>query len=462
MEIFLSYSWKNFNEANRIDEFFNSLGIHVIRDITHLNYKDNIKEFMSNINNTDYSIIILSFDYFCSKNCLFELFEIFQDKDFSKKIIPIYIDSVNIFSLDFKISILKFWENIIIDSKNKIEKIDPTKSISIYEEINNYENIYLNIDQLINKILSIKLVSYSECISNNFKYIIDYIDLPNPDLKLEIMRINKLDNEELHDIEFEKLKNKYGRHKDIIYSQGYNYLTLYKKYIKSKELFLEYINVEYDYAALNNLGLSFQNLNDFTNAEFYFKESLNSKYAFEPLYNLGNIESKKGNFKMALDYWIECEKNFKVNSVCLFNIGKLYCDYFKDNEKGKEYYLKSINENPLQEGAYTNLAGIYFNENKIEEAIDYNKKGYMIHGDARSINNLASYYNILNINVDKIPTLFKEAIKIDQNYISPKLNLAKFYLRNNINFEYAISLFEEAYKLNSNDKDVKMVLKSFF
>ena len=57
--IFISYSWNDKELVDAIDDIFNTHGITITRDIRDLEYRQSIKEFMSKIRETDFTIIIL-------------------------------------------------------------------------------------------------------------------------------------------------------------------------------------------------------------------------------------------------------------------------------------------------------------------------------------------------------------------------------------------------------------------
>src|SRR5207249_7955720 len=61
-DIFISYSWKNKDIADEIDNRFKSVGITMRRDIRDAGYRKSIKEFMQQIRETDFVLMIISED----------------------------------------------------------------------------------------------------------------------------------------------------------------------------------------------------------------------------------------------------------------------------------------------------------------------------------------------------------------------------------------------------------------
>lgn len=143
-KIFLSYCWANEKEADEIDLFFSNRNINLIRDKKDLEYTENINEFMKKISESDFFMLVLSEQYFKSKNCMNELFEALKEKEFKEKVLPIVIEN-GFYSNEIVINTLKHWENQELLEKNKLEGLDPVLSSRLYEEVNKILKIKINI-----------------------------------------------------------------------------------------------------------------------------------------------------------------------------------------------------------------------------------------------------------------------------------------------------------------------------
>lgn len=103
--IFLSYSHKDSSIVDDIEKKFNKLGLELKRDIRELNYdKKSIKEFMKQIRQSDYAIILVTKNYLKSPKCMFELYEFLKEQDYKNRIIPLIQESSNIFINNSKIA----------------------------------------------------------------------------------------------------------------------------------------------------------------------------------------------------------------------------------------------------------------------------------------------------------------------------------------------------------------------
>lgn len=75
-EGFLSYAHKNSVIADRIEQELRRNHFYITRDLKDLDIGMNIKEFMDKINNSRYTVVILSDSYLKSRNCMYEAINI--------------------------------------------------------------------------------------------------------------------------------------------------------------------------------------------------------------------------------------------------------------------------------------------------------------------------------------------------------------------------------------------------
>jgi len=143
--IFISYSWKNEKIADSFCKFGDNL-FDIKRDKRDINYRDSIKTFMKKIRNTDFSLLIISDDYLKSKNCMSEVWELFNVENYIKKILPIVVDDAKkIFNVYDRMEYIEYWENEYTLLKKRIEKLDLSSVGKQVEELRIIENIKNNI-----------------------------------------------------------------------------------------------------------------------------------------------------------------------------------------------------------------------------------------------------------------------------------------------------------------------------
>ena len=90
--LFLSYCWKDSNEADKIYDFFkSSRNIELHRDTIDIGKWESIKEYMQSISDMDYTILLISDVYLKSANCMYEVLEVMRDRNYRDKIFPAVI-----------------------------------------------------------------------------------------------------------------------------------------------------------------------------------------------------------------------------------------------------------------------------------------------------------------------------------------------------------------------------------
>lgn len=458
MDIFLSYNWNNKTEADYIEKNLSSIGISIKRDIKDIKYKDDLREFMHQIRESDFAIILISVDYLKSPNCLYELSQLFKDKDFDKKILPIICDDTKIYGIKEKVSIIKYWSDKCIETEELIEGLEATNSLNLLKELKIYKDIYSSIDEFIDNITKRLNVNFSDAVKNNFEDILEFIGYNRDSLQNEILRIRNIDNTQLKEIELEKLLRTNPNNKDIIFALGFFNLNEANNYLKAKNYFTEYIenNNDESYIAFNNLGLACHNLNEIESAEKYYYKGLDlNPNSFEIFHNLGNLEAKKKNYQKAREFYEKTIGLYPKDAETFYNIAKIYTDFEGKLDLGKQYYKRAIELEPDFFMAYNNLASIYLREQNFDEAIRILELGLEQNpNDYVTLYNLATLITIHLNDYAKAKKYFRESIRLNNFYISAKLGLAKLLILNYDDIEEAKELLLDAYKIEPSNEQI--------
>src|SRR5262245_11368494 len=123
--VFISYAWGGEREeiVNQIDQTLQNRGVKIIRDKRELGYKGSIKEFMERIGRGNCVIVVVSDKYLRSPNCMFELVEIAENKQFHNRIFPIVLSDANIYDPVRRIEYVKYWEDKISELNNAMKSV---------------------------------------------------------------------------------------------------------------------------------------------------------------------------------------------------------------------------------------------------------------------------------------------------------------------------------------------------
>ena len=170
MKLFLSYSWAQKEEVDYLDNHLINSKMKIIRDIRDLDYLQNTKSFMKQIAECDVAVLVISDNYLKSKNCLFEVINLFNVDISKKKIVPILMDDVKISSPNDRLLYIKYWEEQIkklnLAIKNNLDSMSFISNLT--EELEIYEKIRSGLDQFFNFLVNLLYFKYSEIKKDKF------------------------------------------------------------------------------------------------------------------------------------------------------------------------------------------------------------------------------------------------------------------------------------------------------
>jgi internalin A len=141
--IFISYAWGGEREevVNQIDQALQKRGLKITRDKRDLGYKGSIKEFMERIGQGNCVIVVVSDKYLRSPNCMFELVEIAENKQFHDRIFPIVLADADIYDPVKRIGYVKYWEEKRAELAEAIKTLDPANLQGIRDDMDLYDRI---------------------------------------------------------------------------------------------------------------------------------------------------------------------------------------------------------------------------------------------------------------------------------------------------------------------------------
>jgi internalin A len=141
--VFISYAWGGEREeiVNQIDQALQARGLRIIRDKRDLRFKGSIKEFMERIGQGNCVIVVISDKYLRSPNCMFELVEIAENKQFYDHVFPIVLADAGIYDPVKRIAYVKHWEGKRAELAGAIKELDPANLQGIRDEMDLYDRI---------------------------------------------------------------------------------------------------------------------------------------------------------------------------------------------------------------------------------------------------------------------------------------------------------------------------------
>ena len=435
-KIFISYSWKDKNIADSIDNDFKNIGITFIRDIRDLQYKNSIKKFMQKVRKTDFVLMLISDGFLKSKNCMYEVHEFLKEQDYKNKMLHIILPDANIFSTESKIKYTKYWIDQYNTLNKNAKKLDPKELLSISEDLKHLDNICNSIGDFLNFISDELSVSYEKLKKTRYKAILEYIKFVDENLIQELFKIQSIEDIEEKEIAIEEfiLNNP-------DYSQGYFFKAYNEKNYKKQIIYYNKVielNPE-DADAYNNKGIAKAGLGLHEDAILYYNKSieLNSENA--------EANINRGVSKIHMGLYNEAIKDLK-KTIELFPgysaKGYLNMGYAKGGlrlyEEAIEDYKKDIKIDPQYAEAYFNMGNIkgelrLFNEaiKDFEKAIEINPKYVEAYCTMGNVKRELKLYNEAIID-------FEKAIKLDPQYTKAYFSIG--------NTKRELRLFNEAIK----------------
>jgi len=175
-KIFLSYSHKNKDIADRVDKFFISKNIRLTRDVRDVPAYSSLTKFMDTIRDHDYVIMLISDAYLKSTNCMYEVIQFIQERNYIGRTFPIIIDNeATIFDHSKHGKYIRYWQIKYKEFGDEIKTLQYTGTSPLHKELDKINKIQSNIGEFLNKIADLKCFSLDELESTNYKAILDKI-----------------------------------------------------------------------------------------------------------------------------------------------------------------------------------------------------------------------------------------------------------------------------------------------
>ena len=491
-KLFISYSWNNKEIADEIDESLKLLGISLIRDARDAPNYTSLKNFMRQIRECDYAILLISDSYLRSENCMYEVIEFSKEADFKERILPILLDdAIESRKLEKQTEYIDFWEKEVKRLQSKIACVDTLNALHQNERLNEIRTISQQIGTFLHIIRDIKSIDYNNLKNCRFSPILDKIGFENEATIKELLSIYNIEDFQKREIAFQNYLESYGPSVHYYNYRGSDYyfngqMKLAQHYyekavesepnaaylhnnlgnalcnrddIRAKKEYEKAIELDPDYAeAYDNYAnlLSYKYYNDNITAKKYRERAL----SLNP--NSAAIHYNYANTLFDLGVYKEAEREY-INTLALdpnyIDVNKnLALTYVKmgNKEQAFNFYKKAINSNPGDPEAYSDYATlIYMSENSTVKdykyALKLYEKGFELDPNDETI--MISYANALNMqkDFDNAKKMYEKLLRKNPNNAKAHSNYAVL-LKNSFNDLYkAKEHLEKAIELEPNE-----------
>lgn len=197
-----------------------------------------------------------------------------------------------------------------------------------------------------------------------------------------------------------------------------------------------------------NEAYNFYLKKEYDNALLIYNDMLKQDKTSELCVNIGAIYKIKGDFKKAVNFYVEAIKINPKNSFSYNNLGNLFKE-LKDYKLAIRAYTDAIKINQKDYNAYNNLGILYETIGDLDKAIIAYKEVVRINPNhAKAINNIAVVL-YKQKKYKESSKIFEIALKTDPNYNEVYSNMGAA-LNKSKDYENAIVVLEEAIKRMPN------------
>ena len=176
--VFISYAWGGEREeiVNRIDKALQGRGIKISRDKRDLGYRGSIKEFMERIGQGNCVVVVVSDKYIRSPNCMFELVEIAENKQFHDRIFPIVLADADIYDPVKRLGYVKYWEDKRNELANAMKTVDPANLQGIRDDMDLYDRIRDKVSGLVSILKDMNTLTLEIHQDSDFSHLYEAVE----------------------------------------------------------------------------------------------------------------------------------------------------------------------------------------------------------------------------------------------------------------------------------------------
>lgn len=176
--IYISHAWGGESEkiVREICHYCEKAGLRVTLDKHDLGYRESITAFMQNLGKAEAIILVISQKYLHSEYCMYELLQIYENKDIHRRIFPVVMDEVSIAKSWERLELVRFWEQETETLESKIRELKNLSYIEgITEDLNLYQKIRNNIARLTKILKDINALNISLHQETDYQHLVDSI-----------------------------------------------------------------------------------------------------------------------------------------------------------------------------------------------------------------------------------------------------------------------------------------------
>ncbi len=156
-----------------------------------MKYKFSIEEFMSQIREVDYAILLIGDAYLKSMNCMREVLELRKEVNLSKKMLPVLIGDANIFNPSGRLQYVQYWQEEVSKLEAQLKEIkDATSCLPSYKDLKIIKEIHSNINEFLSDLANKKILKFEEIKDNDYHELQNIWQIYKPSNNVQIPHNN--------------------------------------------------------------------------------------------------------------------------------------------------------------------------------------------------------------------------------------------------------------------------------
>ena len=396
--IFISYSWANTDIADQVEKDLSQLQIILKRDVRDLHYKSDLRNFMLQVRETDFAIILISKEYLRSKNCMIEVLHLLKERDFEDKILPIIIGTPDIYNPEGRLEYTKHWEEEIRNLETLISIHSPELVVNEISELKTIGSIHSEINEFLTYISNINNISFEKLKAEGYKSLLEKIGFKNVTHLVDLLIISYMAN---------------SNQKEILLDEWFERNT------PTSDAYSIRAGISRSKGNIERAELNYQKALSVGENNHVAKNN----YAFL-------LMCLKRDYDKARKMLEEAIEHSPYLTEARLNLGVLLSNEYKDNAGAEQQYKEVIKFNPTDPRAYNNMTTVLMEK-------------YLAGEDV----------------AEEICRYYERALKLKPDYIEAKLGYSNFLSEFMGNFTKANQQLDEIVKIDSEAQSLVSTLK---
>ncbi len=197
--VYVSYSWREEEQTRLVEKLKKACqkrGIELIRDKNQIGYGNSIRTYMDELAAGDHIVLVLSEAYFRSEYCMYELREIYKNRDFRKRVYPIVLEGTPFHKPIERVPYLKYWEDETANLQAGLETLrDPKYTINLRKSLDDYADFHRLMDELQAILSDMNTLTEGIHVGTDFEALLNQLISPDSPAVHHLQHHRTLDSE---------------------------------------------------------------------------------------------------------------------------------------------------------------------------------------------------------------------------------------------------------------------------